>query len=311
MTFADYLEHITARIRKDLEKPIHEDIAEDLRLFRTKEHILELFNQAHLFNLGEAEDILVAAEELREDLRADLTQGVPAPFDNMIVMFQKDGRWSCEWHVRMKPYVEGLSHVEAARDLRLLVDLSEEANRETAFEYMLLYDLVPGEAGKGVGIQPYGNATQRAMRLHEVTREEAGRAILSGTMIALERVALISHPANYIVRTSPKLTPREDRRHRDRGETPPRKRPHYIVIDYETLVDLNPAGRGGSGHRSPVPHARRRHWRRLAERCHLARAEGRSRVWVKEAYVGEREFEDEKNRYVVLLDRKDGTLARS
>lgn len=36
---------------------------------------------------------------------------------------------------------------------------------------------------------------------------------------------------------------------------------------------------------------------RLDERCLAARAGGKERIWRKETYVGEREFEDGKNRY--------------
>jgi hypothetical protein len=42
----------------------------------------------------------------------------------------------------------------------------------------------------------------------------------------------------------------------------------------------------------------------LAERCKAARAGGKDRVWIRETYVGERTFEDEKSRYEVLLDAK-------
>jgi hypothetical protein len=119
---------------------------------------------------------------------------------------------------------------------------------------------------------------------------------------AILRVAVISHPANYIVSTTPSLTPREERIKKERGVMPIRKRPHYIVIDREDLVNLNPATRAPDGtHASPIPHSRRGHWRRLSERCTAARAAGRTKTWVADAYVGEREFADEKNRYRVVL----------
>jgi hypothetical protein len=121
------------------------------------------------------------------------------------------------------------------------------------------------------------------------------------------RVALISHPANYVVRTAPKLTPHEERRRVSKGIFPLQKKPHYIVIDHETLVDLNPREPAGT-HRPPAPHARRGHWRRLADRCHQAKASGKQRIWVGETYVGATEFEDERNRYEVILNRS--VLAR-
>jgi hypothetical protein len=78
------------------------------------------------------------------------------------------------------------------------------------------------------------------------------------------------------------------------------KTPHYLVVDHEVLVRMS--GRTGETHASPIPHHRRGHWKRLAERCKYARQMGRDKVWVKETYVGEREFADSHNQYVVLMD---------
>jgi hypothetical protein len=122
---------------------------------------------------------------------------------------------------------------------------------------------------------------------------------------AILKVALISHPANYVVRTAPKLTPHEERRRASKGIFPLQKKAHYIVIDHETLLNLNPQTIAGT-HRSPTPHARRGHWRRLADRCLNAKASGKQRIWVGETYVGATEFEDDRNRYEVVLNRSLG-----
>lgn len=55
-------------------------------------------------------------------------------------------------------------------------------------------------------------------------------------------------------------------------------RSHYILIDPERLPDYGHPTAGGT-HRSPVPHARRGHWRRLPEGYH------KSRTWVRDHWV--------------------------
>lgn len=117
------------------------------------------------------------------------------------------------------------------------------------------------------------------------------------------QVAAISHPMNYVVRVEPELTPHEARRVASGKRYPAAKRPHYIVIDHEVLVDLRRQASGGT-HAPPVPHERRGHWRRLAERCRKARSQGKDRTWVRPAWVGDPEFVVGRNRYVVLDFKK-------
>jgi hypothetical protein len=123
------------------------------------------------------------------------------------------------------------------------------------------------------------------------------------------QLALISHPANYIVKVTPSLTIHEKHLEEKGRERAIRKLPHYIVVDHDVLVDLrkNPSGT----HASPVPHKRRGHWARLADRCRKAFAEGRytlvngvPKIYKKWSQVGDPEFGDENNRYLVLTDFK-------
>jgi len=79
-----------------------------------------------------------------------------------------------------------------------------------------------------------------------------------------------------------------------------RKAPHFIVVDHDILVRMS--GDHYGTHASPVPHERRGHWRRLAERCRHAKLSGKDKVFVRPTYVGERNFEDPKNKYEVLMD---------
>ena len=41
--------------------------------------------------------------------------------------------------------------------------------------------------------------------------------------------------------------------------------------------------------------------RRVRKRCREPRAEGKTKIWIGDTYVGPREFADEKNRYIVFL----------
>src|ERR1041384_7296790 len=105
MTFADYLECVTAKVRRALEELEPANAPLELRVFPSKEHVLELFTRAHLFNLGEAEDINQAGEELKNDLLDDFENGVPSPFENMAVVFHRPEGWGYEWHVKLSGYL--------------------------------------------------------------------------------------------------------------------------------------------------------------------------------------------------------------
>ena len=128
------------------------------------------------------------------------------------------------------------------------------------------------------------------------------RALMEATGTTL-LIAAISHPANYVVRVTPDLTPREERRAKQGHPRPIQKTPHFIVVDHEVLTALNPNRRSSeAGHASPVPHYRRGHWMKLAERCRHARLLGKNRVLVRDTFVGDANFRGDKNFYEVLLD---------
>src|SRR5437773_5716661 len=302
MTFQDFLESMTAKVRRELETTSIRTLPEELRLFGSLPKLKELFESAHLFNLGEAEDLDQAARELLPDLLDDCAEDVPAPFDNMLVFFQTGKGWSCEWHLKplayLPPSVASLPNLDK---LRLLIDCSEPLLKFPVFSIAAGYTMIAPQGGHP-GIVFPSHTQERAGGYYREPAPEAESMLRVDVEKAILRVAVISHPANYIVSTTPALTPREERIRKEGGETPIRKRPHYIVIDREDLLRLNPATRGPEGtHASPLPHSRRGHWRKLSERCAAARAAGRTKTWVADAYVGEREFADEKNRYRVVL----------
>jgi hypothetical protein len=310
MTFGDYLECVTAKLRRDLGALSPGEAPLALRIFPSKDRILELFQAAHLFNLGEAEDLDRAGEELKADLVQDFEQAVPAPFPNLAVAFHRPEGWGFEWHLRLNGLLPKLpAGLLPDREFWFTADLSEVLRDVPALSYVALYQVPAPQSGL-MAVAPHPTSIEHASRLYRRPPEEAGFTLAEGLAAALRRLALISHPANYHVRVSPILTPREERQLPKRGIPAP-KRPYTIVIEHEVLVRLNPRTRpsGGEGEgdaaRPPAPHARRGHWMRLAERCKAARAGGRERIWRKETYVGEREFADERNRYQVLLGREE------
>lgn len=129
------------------------------------------------------------------------------------------------------------------------------------------------------------------------------------TKVTLDEVVAISHPSNYVVRVAPKLTPREERRVTSGKKYPMQKCPHFVVVSHEVLVGMRakPAGT----HASPVPHERRGHWARLAERCRHAKLLGKEKVWRRPTFVGDPAWSDHAHHYEVLLDfpsiREPGT----
>ncbi len=301
MRFEDFLERVSARVPRVLEDTAFGTLPEELRLFGSAQALAGLFDRAHLFNLGDGEGIEQTAEEILPDLVAECRGDVPAPFDNMLVFCDTGRGWSCEWHLRAHPYLPpDVAALPQMDKLRVLADLSEPVLESAPLRLVAGYVVAPPVEGRPRIIVTPGSIG-RARILLEGHSGNAGEQLADDVFRAVVRVALISHPANYVVRRSPKLTPHEERR-QAKGIFPTRKKPHYIVIDHEELVDLNPATRSPGTHSSPAPHSRRGHWRRLGDRCRRAKEAGRSMVWVGETYVGAKEFEDEKNRYTVLLN---------
>lgn len=302
MRFEDFLERLSARVPRTLREVGIGKLPEELRLFGFAQALIDLFERAHIFNLGDGEGIEQAAEEILPDLVAECRGDVPAPFDNMLVFCDTGRGWSCEWHIRayayLPPEVAALPQMDR---LRILVDLSEPVLESALLQLVAGYVLAPPVEGRPRIIVTPGSI-QRARLFLEGHPERAGEQLADDVFRAAVRVALIAHPANYIVRRTPKLTPHEERR-KVKGIFPTRKKPHYIVIDHQELLDLNPGTRPTESHRSPTPHARRGHWRRLSDRCRLAKESGKSMIWIGESYVGAKDFEDEKNRYTVLLNR--------
>lgn len=302
MSFQDFLEHAAALFRKKLPDP-------DLD-----------FSKTHVFHLGEDDKIEEGIKEIWEDLKGDMEKRVPLPFQDT----------SCV-SVVQAPNLPG-----SPKGWILDRILEAEILPQDYEMFRKWEDLIPGgtPAQQEAARRPkqklivlrveefsdyiaswcayYFGATEGKMILSAVPSEfmtlqnkkvtpYGEEFLLQESRAVIKQAAAISHPANYVLQVTPSLTPKEERKVAQGRERPVRKMPHFVVVDHDILVSMNPKNSTGT-HASPAPHERRGHWRRLAEHCRHARLLGREKVWVRPAYVGETEFSDGKNHYEVLMD---------
>lgn len=280
-----------------------------------------------VFYMGPTEDLITAQNEMLDDLKEDLKNGLPMPFRSICMIAGGGTEDSDKDEVTLTREIAALRGFpgmqlgtpSTARWTAVLVfGLSDgfytEPRRTAGRVY---FGMVLGyfqnsrswnvafrsvfSVGTSDGEVYVENLTsmwpsQRVENLGRQYLTEEMKDLLNNWSLA---VAMISHPMNYIVRESPELTPKEQKRIADGKSFPDQKRPRYIVVDHDILVRLsNPSGT----HAAPIPHRRRGHWRRLADRCAHQRSRGVERVFVRETYVGETEFTGSGRRYQVLLD---------
>lgn len=296
-------------------------------LGETADFDVPTLDKSHVFLLGEDADFNEALKEIDKDLSLEMKDGVPMPFNDIAV---------CS--LVRKPMEPGRV-AEMQKTVGLLypgqVEVGGDLVTMTGGPVWVLDRLITIDAD-----HPAAKEIRRApgpidfrtvkqwflmCRFHGVEKEETKplvwsfgfRGVALGGEVKIVTLAVatplgnemaescryitaISHPANYIVRVTPTLTPHEQRRLDAGKEFPRQKSPHFLVVDHEVIVRMrrDPV----SSHASPVPHERRGHWARLGERCRHARLLGKEMVWKRPTFVGETEFRDEKNLYEVLLD---------
>lgn len=287
------------------------------------------FKDTHVFLLGEDEDFNQALKEIDDDIREEMRERVPMPFkDTTIVSLVRkpmDPGREAQLHSTVREMYPG--QVEVSGDLvtisgapvwvmdRLIeVDRSHPAvqeilrapgpadmNQVRQWFLMIRFHGTTGISSRPMlwafgynGIEDDDRQSIKCVALAVAT--PLGNEMAE----SLRYMTAISHPGQYVVRVTPELTPKEQRRVEGGKERPAEKRAHFLVVDHEVIVRLrhDPT----STHASPVPHQRRGHWMRLADRCRHARLLGKTRVWKDDVFVGERTFRDEKNLYEVLLD---------
>ena len=300
MTFEDFLEWFSARLKKAEEAGA--PVPFDLEPLGTFSRIRELLEKAHVFLLDTTVEETKLMEEIGQDVLEELKTTLPCPFDNFAIVQRAgaEGPWRFYWVLRVVKYGTWFP-VEGARPENqfLLWIYGSEADPLPDLTSAIRFWYVGGE---GVNISIAESSITQYRKGTGVTEGDIVRNLHTIVVAVMLSIGAISHPANYRVERTALLSPREERR-AARGEPrPARKKPHFIIVDHERLVNLNPATRRSDDSRaSPVAHARRGHWRELAERCRRARVEGKTRIWIGDTYVGPREFADEKNRYVVFL----------
>jgi hypothetical protein len=303
MTFQDFLEHAESLFKRDIPGAG-----------------LLPFSKTHIFNLGEDEKIEDGIKEIWEDLKADMAEQVPLPFKDttcmsMVTASYMEGQprgWILDRIVEVpiaageREYLKNTVLPEGSTPAQHALS----GNVRQKFAIIRIEEFSPNVVSWLAYF--FGSADGAIMLTaapsRHLTEKLGGQSspvlesfLLKESQVVIKQAAAISHPANYIVQVTPGLTPREARRMEQGRERPIRKKPHFIVVDHDILVSMNPKNPSGN-HASPVPHERRGHWRKLAEHCRHARLSGREKTWVRPAYVGETEFSDGKNHYEVLMD---------
>jgi hypothetical protein len=301
VTFQDFIESFYAKVRKDLLSA--GDLPEELKPLGDASAIRSLIEQARLFLIEFYGPELDHIRSIGFDLLKDLQETFPCPFDNFALVEVPDGNdsgWLLTWVLRLNRFGPWPSEIFGHSGDNHFLLWTWQPNDPMDFSTAIRFRYLGGpkidfRASEATFARFLGGVEEKRALVREFVYASILRTLLA--------VAAISHPANYLVERTPLLTPRETRQAADGRPRPDRKRPHFIVIDHDGLVNLNPATRREGGtHASPIPHARRGHWMRLSERCRLAREQGKTRTWVRESYVGEREFEDGGTRYRVLLE---------
>jgi len=303
MPLPDFLEHADALFRRDLpDAP-------------------SPFSKSHIFNLGADQRIEEGIREIWEDLKVDMRERIPLPFsDTACVSLVKNSTlkelpegWILDRIIDLPVTQEdwdGLQNIYVPEDAtpaqreamkkprqKLLVVRCEEGS-----DTLIVWKIAWFGVADGAMVLVASPTTDLLAKLGGKSSPIMDTFLDNESRAVIKQAAAISHPGNYVVQVTPSLTPKEERKVAQGRERPIRKMPHFIVVDHDVLVSMNPSRQQGGVHASPVPHERRGHWMRLAERCRRARLEGKEKVWVRPAYVGERVFTDGKNHYEVLMD---------
>lgn len=303
VTFDDFLEFFYARLRK-----YPEAVTKGLLSRRVPpggalawKHFLSRVEAAHVFLLGEEEKMMEVGRELAGDAIRSMNGRLPMPFDNLLLVWRHpETGWFAQWLDRPEEQPESGKGIEffafgVFSERMLKNDLIEPPlgillDTKTARVDGSPYTIHLAEIGEYLERRPEDQSP-------EVISE---RITLAAE--ALTWAAAISHPYVYVIDSQPILAPRDERLAKKNGRVPDRKRPRYIVVDLPGFYELRDSISGNGSHASPIPHERRGHWRRLAERCTAARAEGKERVFVRPTVVGNLEFTDGASKYKVILN---------
>jgi len=334
MTFMDFMEYCEATINKIQDEIRNEMEQKEFIKFSSniKDSGYSDLSSSHIFYLGEDADFTESIRSISTDVIEECSYKIPLPYPDISCISRIDNKIKLTGGV-LKSW---------------LLDRIVEVGPENQQEYLKMIPPTMLQDIKTKGwtinqllclvriVEPNLNSEFPqvfAMHVYYCGSDNKDYRILSDSAIRplycgppapdnmlrefskqvipciLMQAASISHPMNYIIKTSPVLTPRETRR-KERGIEPSiRKKPHFIVVDHDVLVSMRSKTNGT--HASPIPHHRRGHWMRLAERCRHAKLLGKKKAWVRPTFVGDRKFSDDKNLYEVLLDFKPHNVLTS
>lgn len=310
MSFADFLERADAQTRR-LRKA-----------YPQLGRLIPPFPETHVFYLGPDQRAADAMHDIVADLAEETRERVPMPFRDasMVTTFlNEDGQvkgFILDRLVENPVDIELVDREFLVKDhavpwdpkeptqsfLMLRIEVNEQFPEDQPFFWLVSF----------YGTRWIDEAVKDRLRFQCVISLpfiETNNRLVAGprpptlandTALILGEIAAVSHPANYVVKVTPGLTPREARKVASGEPRPVRKSQHFIVVDHEVLVGMRKAPQ--DTHASPVPHHRRGHWARLAERCHHARLLGKDKVWRRPTFVGDRTWMDHKHHYEVLLD---------
>lgn len=284
-------------------------------------------SESHIFLLGNDADFNVALNEIDADLKAEMKERVPMPFKDIACCSLVSKPMDESRQRELEGTVERLypGQVKESGDLVSMTNAPVWV-MDRLIEVDEHHPCVQ-EIQRAPGPIDMGSVNQwfMMMRFHGANRivtkplvwsfgyrgiSETGQVKIVTLAVATplgnemvescRYIAAISHPAQYIVKVTPTLTPHEQRRRVAGKGLPREKTPHFLVVDHEVIVRMRKDPT--ETHASPIPHERRGHWARLAERCRHAKLLGKDKVWKRPTFVGERVWNDQKNLYEVLLD---------
>lgn len=282
-SFFAYLKHLKMT-------PFASNFLEPTDLEDVYVEMLERAQNSSMFFMGLDEDLSKSINTVTDDLIKDFEYGFPMPFNEMAMLVRYlDDSWCAVILLRV------------SKDRLPTFNGCENLIFVASFVYRNFW--FTGKLSAFVDVLKFKD---KSFQLHVIARggldtipDEDVSALIG---IAFKSMALISHPNNYILLETPKLSLKEERRVEEGKHISGGKRPRYIIVDHEVLVGMRTPS---NGHASPIPHKRRGHWMRLAERCIHAKSRGNDRAWVKHCDVGQLEFESEGSRYQVLTDFQD------
>ncbi len=273
---------------------------------------LSSIRNTNIFFLGKDKEVSTAIESEKDFLLQELTEDYPLPFPDTACITRMDDDSFLMDRIVEAPYICGKKEFQdeafkLGLKLRNAVMITRVSEKIPIPLFFYTIHCGPRTDGKPGSIGLVGTPSVDALFMEKLGRRTTKEEAADFVNPIMLQLALISHPANYIVKVTPSLTTHEKHLSEKGRERAIRKLPHYIVVDHDVLVELR---RSPSGtHASPVPHKRRGHWARLADRCKKAFAEGRytlvggvPKIHKRWAQIGDPAFGDENNQYLVLTD---------